>query len=129
MQQVEFCATGFLLNFRRKIAAVFKTSGLRSGGHFSAKPTSRPMAGNDSGFRLADDSPTTSSFVSYNPVSQAPSGLGGGLLPVCPYFRSWEIQAERDWKLGAARMSYKDPKHSGRKARGAADESQLIAKQ
>jgi hypothetical protein len=40
-----------------------------------------------------------------------------------------KIQAERDSQLGAARMSDKDPKHSGRKTRALADECQLIAKQ
>ena len=60
-----------------------------------------------------------------------PYSAMGGLLPVelAPYFGSWEIQAERDWKLGAARMSYKDPKDFGRKAHGPAEECQLIAKQ
>jgi len=51
------------------------------------------------------------------------------LVAVCQYFGSWEIQAEPDWKLGEAEMTYKDPKHSGRQAHRPADECQLIAKQ
>ena len=52
-----------------------------------------------------------------------PSGLSGTV------FRELEIQAEQDSQLGAARMSYKDPKHSGHKAHGPDDECQLVAKQ
>jgi hypothetical protein len=88
--------------------------------------------------------PYRGSASQQNAIAIQPSGIGNGgycvslgsknrsgqgLFPSAPYFVSWEIQAERDWKLGAARMSYKDPKHSGRKAHGPADECQLIAKQ
>ncbi len=88
--------------------------------------------------------PYRGSASQQNAIAIQPSGIGNGgscvslgnksrrgkgLFPSSPYFESREIHAERDWKLGAARKSYKEPKHSGRKAHGPADECQLIAKQ